>query len=64
MAGIDQPTLVAAGTRDDISGSPEKLAAMMPHAQSFAIEGRDHMLSVGDRTFKARVLQFLEENPI
>ena len=44
---------------DDIAGSPDALAALMPNARVFAIEGRDHMLSVGDRTFKAEVLRFL-----
>ncbi len=52
IARIVQPTLVAVGTRDDIAGDPAALAALMPDAESFAIEGRDHMLSVGDRTFK------------
>jgi len=64
MAQINQPTLVAVGTKDDIGGSPERLAAMMPHGEAFAIEGRDHMLAVGDRTFKARALQFLQAHPI
>jgi pimeloyl-ACP methyl ester carboxylesterase len=64
IAGIYQPTLVAVGTTDDIAGSPTKLAALMPHGEAFAIEGRDHMLSVGDRTFKKRVLEFLREHPI
>lgn len=64
IARIVQPTLVAVGTRDDIAGDPEALADIMPNAEAFAIEGRDHMLSVGDRTFKARVLAFLAANPI
>jgi pimeloyl-ACP methyl ester carboxylesterase len=64
IAGIHQPTLVAVGTTDDIAGSPSKLADLMPHGEAFAIEGRDHMLSVGDRTFKKRVLEFLREHPI
>ncbi|WP_311028378.1 alpha/beta fold hydrolase [Mesorhizobium koreense] len=64
VAGIYQPTLVAVGTTDDIAGSPTVLADLMPHGDAFAIEGRDHMLSVGDRTFKKRVLEFLREHPI
>ncbi|MEW9835860.1 alpha/beta fold hydrolase [Mesorhizobium marinum] len=64
VARITQPTLVAVGTKDDIGGSAEELAALMPNAQSFAIEGRDHMLAVGDRTFKKRALEFLAEHPI
>ena len=63
-ARIAQPTLIAVGTKDDIGGSPEVLAALMPNAVAFAIEGRDHMLSVGDRTFKKRALEFLKANPI
>ena len=58
---IAQPTLIGVGTRDDIAGSPERLAALMPNAEVCAIENRDHMLAVGDRTFKARVLEFLDD---
>jgi hypothetical protein len=36
----------------------------MPNAVAFDIEGRDHMLAVGDRTFKERVLEFLSAHPI
>ena len=64
IADISQPALVAVGTTDDIAGAPEALAELMPDAAAFAIEGRDHMLSVGDRTYKARVLEFLKEHPI
>lgn len=64
MARIVQPTLVAVGTRDDIGGAAGPLAAMMPDAEAFAIEGRDHMLAVGDRSFKAKVLQFLSDHPL
>ncbi len=52
------PTLVAVGTRDDIGGSPHKLADMLPNGQAFDIENRDHMLAVGDRSYKAAVLAF------
>ena len=64
MARIAQPTLVAVGTKDDVGGSPDGLARLMPNAESFSIEGRDHMLAVGDRTFKQRVIEFLREHPI
>ncbi len=63
-ARIAVPTLVAVGTRDDIAGSPEGLADLLPNGVAFAIERRDHMLAVGDRTFKARALAFLEEHPL
>lgn len=64
VARITQPTLVAVGTKDDIGGSAEELAGMMPNAESFAIEGRDHMLATGDRSFKQKVVEFLKEHPI
>jgi len=64
VALIAQPTLIAVGTKDDIAGSPDELAALMPNATAFHIEGRDHMLSVGDKTFKRRVLEFYAEHPL
>jgi len=64
IARLTQPTLIAVGTRDDIGGSAEDLAALMPYGEAFDIAGRDHMLAVGDRTFKKRVLEFLAAHPI
>lgn len=64
VSRIAQPTLIAVGTRDDIGGSPDELAALMPKAVAFHIEGRDHMLSVGDKSFKKRVLEFYADNPL
>lgn len=64
LARIAQPTLVAVGSRDDIGGSAEELAALMPNAVAFEVAGRDHMLAVGDRTFKARALEFLRQHPL
>jgi pimeloyl-ACP methyl ester carboxylesterase len=58
---IATPTLVAVGTKDPIAGSPQKLAELMPNAVALDIPGRDHMLAVGDKVFKAGVLAFLEE---
>jgi pimeloyl-ACP methyl ester carboxylesterase len=60
VARISQPALIGVGTRDDLAGSAEELAAAMPDATAFAIASRDHMLAVGDRSWKARVLDFLE----
>lgn len=58
---IDVPVLIGVGTKDDIAGSAEELAALMPHAKALDIPGRDHMLAVGDRVFKKAVLDFLAE---
>jgi pimeloyl-ACP methyl ester carboxylesterase len=62
-ASIKTPTLVAVGTKDPIAGSAEELAAGMPHATALPIPDRDHMLAVGDKVFKAGVLEFLAANP-
>lgn len=64
VARIASPTLIGVGTRDDIAGSANRLAALMPAAEAFDIDGRDHMLSVGDRSWKAKVLEFLKDHPI
>ncbi len=60
---IGAPLLVAVGSQDPIAGSPEALAALIPGAESLVIPGRDHMLAVGDRIFKAGVLEFLAKQP-
>jgi non-heme chloroperoxidase len=58
MGRIDAPTLIGVGTKDDIAGSPQELAALMPNAEALDIPGRDHMLAVGDRVFKKAALEF------
>ena len=58
-ARINQPTLVAVGERDTLAGDPSKLVALLPRAEALMIPGRDHNLAVGDKAFKAGVLDFL-----
>jgi len=53
------PTLVAVGSRDAVAGDAQALAALFPRGEALDIPGRDHMLAVGDRTFKSAVLDFL-----
>jgi len=60
---IAAPLLVAVGSKDQIAGSPQALAALIPGAQALTIPGRDHMLAVGDRVFKEGVLEFLARRP-
>jgi pimeloyl-ACP methyl ester carboxylesterase len=62
-AALRLPVLVAVGTRDDVAGSPEALAALIPGAQALPIPDRDHMLAVGDRVFKNAVLELLKGRP-
>lgn len=63
VASLKPPVMVAVGTNDEVAGSPEALAALIPGAQALPIAGRDHMLAVGDKTFKAGVLDFLSRRP-
>ncbi|MEZ5898249.1 MAG: alpha/beta fold hydrolase [Hyphomicrobium sp.] len=58
---IRAPVLVAVGSDDVVGGSAEELAALIPGARAFTIEGRDHMKSVGDRSYKDAVVRFLAE---
>lgn len=58
-ASIACPVLVAVGTKDAIAGEPEPLAAIIPKGEALSIPDRDHMPAVGDKVFKAGVLEFL-----
>jgi pimeloyl-ACP methyl ester carboxylesterase len=61
VASIRAPVLVAVGSKDAVAGSAQELAALLPRGQALDIPGRDHMLAVGDKAFKAGVLRFLAE---
>ncbi|MEA2871219.1 MAG: hypothetical protein QOH67_1195 [Hyphomicrobiales bacterium] len=63
IQSIRAPALVAVGTKDEISGSPHELAALIPGARALDIPNRDHMLAVGDKVYKAGVLEFLASRP-
>ena len=56
------PTMVAVGSRDAVAGSADELARQLPDGRAFDIAGRDHMLAVGDKTYKAAVIGFYEEH--
>jgi pimeloyl-ACP methyl ester carboxylesterase len=62
-ASIDVPALVAVGTKDFVAGAAAELAALLPRGKLLDIPNRDHMLAVGDKVFKAGVLEFLNERP-
>ncbi len=61
--GVGLPESIAVGTEDEVAGSAGKLAALLPSGRAVDIPRRDHMLAVGDKTFKAAVLRFLAEQP-
>jgi pimeloyl-ACP methyl ester carboxylesterase len=63
IQSIRAPALVAVGTKDDITGSPHELAALMPNARAIDIPDRDHMVAVGDKVFKAEAIKFLHSRP-
>ncbi len=61
VAAIRVPVLVAVGTKDQVAGSAQDLAALIPGARALNIPDRDHMLAVGDRVYKAGVIDFLNQ---
>jgi pimeloyl-ACP methyl ester carboxylesterase len=63
VAAIRLPVLIAVGTKDTVAGSATALAALIPDARALPIPERDHMLAVGDKVFKAGVLDFLSARP-
>lgn len=63
VRAIKVPVLVAVGSTDDIAGSASELAELISGAQALDIPGRDHMLAVGDRVFKAGAVEFLDRRP-
>src|SRR6187455_6263 len=61
VAAIRAPVMVAVGTKDVVAGSGQALAALIPGAQARDIPNRDHMLAVGDKVYKAGVIDFLNQ---
>jgi pimeloyl-ACP methyl ester carboxylesterase len=61
VASIISPVLVAVGDKDDVAGSAQALAALIPGAKALDIPNRDHMLAVGDHVFKEGVIEFLNQ---
>jgi pimeloyl-ACP methyl ester carboxylesterase len=58
-AAIKVPVLIAVGTHDEIAGSAGALGKIIPGAEVLDIPNRDHMRAVGDKVYKAGVLDFL-----
>jgi pimeloyl-ACP methyl ester carboxylesterase len=63
VRAIRMPALVAVGTADEVAGSAQELAALLPAGEPLDIPGRDHMQAVGDKVFKGGVLAFLAVRP-
>jgi pimeloyl-ACP methyl ester carboxylesterase len=58
-ARITVPVLIAVGTSDEIAGSAAALAEVITGSEVLDIPNRDHMRAVGDKVYKAGVLDFL-----
>jgi pimeloyl-ACP methyl ester carboxylesterase len=56
---ISVPVLVVVGSEDEMAGSPEALAALLPEGEAMVVPRRDHMRATGDPQFKAATLAFL-----
>jgi len=59
VAGIAVPVLIAVGSSDEVAGSARGLGELIPGAQVLEIPNRDHMRAVGDKVYKAGVVDFL-----
>lgn len=59
VANVKCPTLIAVGSNDDVAGSPDELANMMPNSIAFTIPNLDHMKATGAEPYKQKVLEFL-----
>lgn len=59
FANVTIPVLVAAGSKDTVSGSPIPLAEAIPGGRAVTIPGKTHLSAIGDAFFKGAVLGFL-----
>jgi len=60
LAAISMPTLVVAGSRDQMAGDPQALADLIPGAKSVVLPGCDHFSAIPHALYKAAVFDFLE----
>jgi pimeloyl-ACP methyl ester carboxylesterase len=54
-----RPVLVVCGEKDDLTGPPGPLAAAFADGRAVTVPDRDHMTTVGDKRYKAAVVEFL-----
>jgi pimeloyl-ACP methyl ester carboxylesterase len=53
------PTLLFAGTEDEVAAGIEHLREALPHAELLRLEGRDHFTTLSAAAAKERALEFL-----
>lgn len=56
-----RPVLVVCGEKDVLTGPPGPLAAAFADGRAVTVPRRDHMTAVGDKVYKAAVLEFFAE---
>jgi pimeloyl-ACP methyl ester carboxylesterase len=60
LAVITAPTLVVAGSRDEMAGDPQGLADVIPGAKAVSLPACDHFTAIPHALYKAAVFDFLE----
>jgi pimeloyl-ACP methyl ester carboxylesterase len=60
LFGIRVPTLVVAGSRDEMAGDPQGLADAIPGAKAVTLPACDHFSAIPHALYKAAVFDFLE----
>ncbi|MES2033035.1 MAG: alpha/beta fold hydrolase [Pseudomonadota bacterium] len=60
LLAIGAPTLVAAGSRDDLAGDPHALAGAIRGAKAISLAGCDHFNAIPHGLLKAAVFDFLD----
>ena len=58
LAQSRRPVLVVCGEKDVLTGAPGPLAAAFADGRAVTVPNRDHMTAVGDKVYKAAVLDF------
>ncbi len=60
LSAIGAPTLVVAGSRDDLAGDPQGLAGAIRGARALTLAGCDHFNAIPHGLLKAAVFDFLD----
>jgi pimeloyl-ACP methyl ester carboxylesterase len=60
LALMRPPTLVVAGSRDEMAGDPQELADAIPGAKCVTLPACDHFSAIPHALFKAAVFDFLD----
>ncbi len=62
VSAIGVPVLIAVGTADEVAGSAHRLGELIAGSEVLDIPNRDHMRAVGDKVYKAGVVDYLSRH--